>query len=160
MTSHTGFSPPTESPATTSTMISDISMSNIQPAGTVSAVPFQIIGARQERYTRSRSTTPGRNSARGANSPDQRMTVNMDVQQNNDIHQQLLSMQQQVSNILTVNQPVAVTNQVLQVFQSDNQAEVEALRNIADTAVLHAQVTTAQAHQAVAAMQQQTAETV
>ena len=115
MTTHTGFSPQPESPATTSTMISDISMSNINLAGCVLVLPFHVVGTQNDHNERSRSTTPGRNSRRDVNSPpDQHMLVQVNVQQNDiqqtDMQQQLLSMRQQVSNMFTVNKPVSVTS--------------------------------------------------
>ena len=80
-----------------------------------------------------------------------------------DVQNQLLNLQQQVANVMNMqqqNQLNVVNNQVLQMFAPENQAEVEALRNIADTAVQHAQATSVQAQLAVAAVQQQAAEAV
>ena len=142
-------------------MESDISMTNIGQSNTtlVRAAPFHVLDDVQERRVRSRSTTPGAHTPRDAVVMNVSAVTDQQLNMSSEIQNQLYNMQQAVNNVMQMQQQNNTTN-VLQVFPRNDQAEVDALRNIADTAVLHAQATTAQAQLTVAALQQQAEEVV
>jgi hypothetical protein len=80
-----------------------------------------------------------------------------------EVHNQLMMLSQQVSHVMQQQQQNNTSNfvqQVLNVQTADNSAELNVLRNITDSAIHHAQATSAQAQQVVAAVQEQAAQAV
>ena len=158
---HSGFSPP-DSNHTTTTMESDMSGVSVNQLSAPAAV-FQVIDESREQHIRSRSTTPGQRTP--VDTTDVGIMHDTSPGISLDVHNQLLMLQQQVSQVVQqqqqqLNTQNFVHNQVLNVQAVDNTAEVDALRNIAESAVQHAHNTSAQAQQTIAAVQEHAAQVV
>ena len=139
--------------------VAGVSLNQIDNTASAPAAVFQIVGETRERQERSRSTTPRR-------TPMQTQDVSMRQEQctnvSPEVHNQLVMLQQQVSHVTQQQQQnnASYVHQALNVQAADNSAELNVLRNITDSAIHHAQATSAQAQQVVAAVQEQAAQAV